>query len=72
MVCLFCSILHFLTNCQSSLSVRKEFSNKRFRQSSGTIDAFIKAQHLFYSELGEKKEKQSIIYVVMNASLFLI
>ena len=60
MVCLFCSILHFLTNCQSSLSVRKEFSNKRIRQTSGTIDTFIKPQHLYHSELGEGETKHHL------------
>ena len=56
-----CSVqFYFLTNCQSSLSVRKEFSNKRFRQTSGTIDTFIKPQHLYHSELGEGETKHHL------------
>ena len=36
-----CSVqFYFLTNCQSSMSVRKEFSNKRLRQTPGTIDTY--------------------------------
>ena len=57
-----CSLqFHFLINCQSSLSVRKEFSNKRIRQSSGNNWYLLnRSIYLFYSEKGEGETKHHL------------